>query len=65
MFLKENAVNKYNIDMLIEKSKVIRDKDACDFNILIEKAKALNKKSNSNLDNRREDKMLMFNYRRG
>lgn len=51
--------------MLIEKSKVIRDKDACDFNILIEKAKALNKKSNSNLDNRREDKMLMFNYRRG
>ena len=36
VLLKEYAVTTAIIDVIIEKSKVIRDNDACDFNMLIE-----------------------------
>ena len=48
--LKEYDVVNVNINVIIEKSKVIRDNDACDFNILIETTHALNKRANAVLE---------------
>ena len=48
--LKEYDVVNVNINVIIEKSKVIRDNDACDFNILIETTHTLNKRANAVLE---------------
>ena len=48
--LKEYDVVNVNINVIIEKSKVIRDNDACDSNILIENTHILNKRDNAVLE---------------
>ena len=48
--LKEYDVVNVNINVIIEKSEVIRDNDACDSNILIENSHILNKRDNAVLE---------------
>ena len=48
--LKEYDVVNVNINVIIEKSEVIRDNDACDSNILIENTHILNKRDNAVLE---------------
>ena len=48
--LKEYDVANVNINVIIEKSEVIRDNDACDSNILIENTHILNKRDNAVLE---------------